>query len=76
MPGIRIGVVGRITAGRFAGEWVRIDDDSDSTGGFLVFQSEDGSFTQAGDQWVEDRASLDEYFAELGWVVAWADEAG
>ena len=54
---------------------VLVRDDSQNTGGFLVFEwwenstgpNANGSF----DSWVENMSSLEQFFAESGWVVEW-----
>jgi hypothetical protein len=75
-PEIPIGVVGRILAGPNAGWYLRVDDDADHTGGFLVLQSSrpfDGAAADAlgYDDWIERREDLARFIAHRGWVVSW-----
>jgi hypothetical protein len=70
---IRIGAVGRIVSGDYAGWYVKVQDDSENTGGFLILISGDRTF-QSGkgfDGWVEGRAMLEGYFRESSWQVEW-----
>jgi hypothetical protein len=70
---IPIGKLGRIRRGEYAGWFVRVDDDSESTGGFLALISPDQEF--AGplgyDNWAEDEAALERYFRKLDGDVEW-----
>ncbi|WP_087016514.1 hypothetical protein [Thaumasiovibrio subtropicus] len=71
---IKIGQVGTIISGDDAGFEVRILDDSESTGGYLICISR--SFNQKSsegyDDWVEDYESLVGYFSESNWVIDWS----
>lgn len=73
---IPIEVIGTILNSRHAGHKVRVSDDSENTGGFLIFewwQGSDGpNAANAFDSWVEKKADLEEFFLETGWVVQWA----
>jgi hypothetical protein len=55
---------------------VRVADDSESTGGFLVYewwQGSDGPNQDfAFDSWVESELALQQFFKETGWLVQWA----
>ncbi len=70
---VPIGQVGRIQRGEYAGWFVRVDDDSDNTGGLLVLLSPNPQF--AGpvgfDDWCEDEAALERYFRKLDGDVDW-----
>jgi len=54
---------------------VLVKDDTQSTGGFLIFEWWVGSAgpnrNDAFDSWVEDKKSLEQFFAESDWVVEW-----
>lgn len=70
---IQINKTGLVLAGDNMGWQVRVDDDSENTGGFLVLTSHDFSdpSAEAFDDWVEDEVALREYFKESGWIVKW-----
>jgi len=69
---VRIGVLGRITAGEEIGRYVKVEDDRENTGGYLILTADDPQLSFNGyDGWVESRQDLDGYFGESGWVVAW-----
>jgi hypothetical protein len=70
-PEIRIGVRGRITAGRDAGASVFIQDVASSTGGFLVLVGQDLTEPVGYDDWVKDLNDLKDYFTQVGWRVEW-----
>ena len=72
---IPCGVVGVINNSEKAGHKVRVADDAETTGGFLIYEWWTGSNgpNEAGafDGWVEDRGALRRYFEEAGWQVQW-----
>ena len=75
MNDIRIGIVGIVTNGEYPNMRIRIEDDSENTGGFLIYQWWEGSngpnAQNAFDDWVETKDTLGKYLAESGWVVEW-----
>jgi hypothetical protein len=75
MPKIEIGPVGKIVEGDDAGYYVKIVDDEQNTGGFLVITSDSPDFSTGYDDWVENRSALEEYFVESGWRIEWSDES-
>lgn len=73
MMGIPIGVVGEIVSGEQQGFFVKVLDDSEFTGGFLIINSASTSDMKDGfDDWVEDEGSLCQYFSEAGWKINWS----
>ena len=48
---IKVGVLGKVLAGDDIGSWVRIDDDSENTGGFLIHVSPNPDWTGGGVDW-------------------------
>ena len=72
---IKIGVVGRIMEGDEAGSYVKVVDDSSSTGGYLVLTSANPDMSNGFDNWVEDRESLARYFEESRWAINWTSSA-
>jgi hypothetical protein len=68
-----IGKTGRIVAGDDLGRFVKVVDDSENTGGFLVLTADDVEFRSGHDNWVEDEAALKRYFQEAGWLVEWIE---
>lgn len=72
---VPIGPIGLILNSDRAGHFVRVEDDSENTGGFLVFEwwvdsggpNKEGAF----DSWVENLESLGKFFVESGWEVKW-----
>ena len=72
MRDIRVGVVGRISAGDEAGRYVEVLDDSASSGGFLIQMYERSDRSGEGhDAWVGSIVDVDFYFDEAGWSVEW-----
>ena len=73
MVDIQIGRVGKIIEGDYIGNEVKVIDDSDSTGGFLILTSTSfsGQTEEGFDDWVENRECLVEYFKESRWVIEW-----
>jgi hypothetical protein len=70
---IRIGTWGRIMAGEEAGHYVFVQDDSESTGGFLILTKPDPRGPGGTDSWVEKYDDLPRFFAEAGWVIEWLE---
>jgi hypothetical protein len=68
---IRIGEIGRIKRGDELGKYVKILDDSQSTGGYLILTSSNADFISGFDNWVENFDILKKYFEESGWEVEW-----
>jgi hypothetical protein len=75
MGDIKIGVVGVVTNGGHPGMRIRIEDDSENTGGYLIYQwweGSDGPNAQgAFDDWVETADDLRKFLGEEGWVIEW-----
>jgi hypothetical protein len=64
--------IGRITAGEEIGRFVRIVDDSENTGGYLIVTSTDREGEiEAFDNWVESTVDVEKYIEESGWEIAW-----
>jgi hypothetical protein len=77
MRELPIGRLGRITTGDELGRVVEIVDDSDRTGGFLIFTYADFDRSpEVFDGWVETFADVGSYFDESGWEIEWADPPG
>ncbi len=75
MNDIKIGVVGIVVNGEYPNMCIRIEDDSENTGGYLIYQWWEGSngpnAGNAFDDWVESDAVLREYMKEAKWEIAW-----
>ena len=54
-----------------AGSFVKIQDDSENTGGYLILLSDRDDFSSGSDDWVEDSKALEQYFEESEWEVNW-----
>lgn len=71
---IPVGKKGRIVQGVHAGWFVFIQDDSASTGGFLILIAEDKDFKGQGfDSWVENQDKLEQYFRYANWQIDWLE---
>ena len=68
---VRIGQVGRIIAGDEAGKYVKVVDDKENTGGYLILTANTPDMRVGFDNWVENKESLSDYFVEAGWSVEW-----
>lgn len=72
---IPIGVNGRILNSTHKDHFVRVDDDSENSGGFLIYErweKSDGPNAGGGfDNWVENSDALSQFFAEAQWAVQW-----
>ena len=73
----RVGQTGRILHGPNQGWFVKVEDDSTSTGGYLVllFRSLDPNDKVGFDDWVENDSLLRAYFKRSGWTIEWLQDA-
>ncbi|WP_248323020.1 hypothetical protein [Caballeronia sp. Sq4a] len=71
MEKILYGIVGKIIAGDNAGSYVKVEDDSASTGGFLILTSGHPDLSAGFDNWVETKDAVERFFAESNWNVEW-----
>ncbi|RYF53830.1 MAG: hypothetical protein EOO27_25225 [Comamonadaceae bacterium] len=63
--------VGRIVAGEEKGRFLKVIDDSPSTGGFLILTADSADMAGGHDSWVENTAALQAYFDESRWEIDW-----
>jgi hypothetical protein len=68
----KIGKKGRIRSGKDAGFFVRIQDDSENTGGYLILIWQDVP-SVGYDYWVENLADLEQFMREAGWDIEWLE---
>ena len=68
----KIGKLGRIKNGEHAGFFVRIQDDSPNTGGYLILMWRE-SPTEGYDNWVEGPNDLDQFVQESNWDIEWLE---
>lgn len=69
---IKINTVGKILTGHQAGWYVKIQDDREDSGGFLILTAESSEWNGKGfDNWVEDEDSLQKFFIQAGWTILW-----
>ena len=72
MDFVPVGVIGKIVSpGDKYGWFVKVEDDSQNTGGYLVLEWRDSPKTGS-DCWVENRESVNQFFREAGWKVVWS----
>jgi hypothetical protein len=69
---IKIGSTGRICSGENCGGFVKVVDDADATGGYLILTSSNPDFSPGFDDWVEDIEAVNRHFVAMGWVIDWS----
>ena len=72
---IEIGKVGLIDEGDMKGWYIRVDDDTINTGGFLILYNlcPDMSSSSGYDGWVENKEYLKDFFEESSWNIKWLE---
>lgn len=68
---IQINRLGKILQGDEKGYYIKIVDDLENTGGFLILTSPDLDMKKGFDNWVNDKESLKGYFMESNWIIEW-----
>ncbi|HAL71290.1 MAG TPA: hypothetical protein DCP71_05900 [Verrucomicrobiales bacterium] len=68
---IQINVIGKILTGENSGCYIKVKDDSDATGGYLILTSSTSDFSDGFDNWVANLPQLTAYFEEANWRVQW-----
>lgn len=68
----KIGKKGRLRNGKHAGFFVRIKDDSQNTGGYLILCWKDAPL-EGYDDWVENLVDLEQFLRESGWDIEWLE---
>ncbi|KJF81682.1 hypothetical protein UA31_11070 [Photobacterium angustum] len=65
--------IGLIESGDEQGSQLKVLDDSESTGGFLILTGKNlsGPNYETFDSWVENKEELHSYFTESNWVIKW-----
>lgn len=68
---VRIGQIDRIIAGYEIGNYVKVIDDKENTGGYLILIAAAPNMQVGFDNWVENKEALAGYFVEAGWSIEW-----
>jgi hypothetical protein len=71
MTEIRKDTPGTITTGRWKGQTILIEDQTATTGGYLILIGPNEKGEQGGDLWVE-AGELEAAFEEAGWEIQWS----
>jgi hypothetical protein len=75
MSVVPVGVIGKIVFPEDRRGWfVKVEDDSQNTGGFLLLEWRDDP-REGFDSWTENRDALDQFFLETGWKILWSVSA-
>lgn len=64
----KIGKKGRIRSGQYADFFVRVEDDSHNTEGYLILIWKDAP-SVGYDNWVENLADLEQFLREADWGI-------
>ena len=69
---IPVGKIGRLISGDERSRYVKVEDDLENTGGYLILISSNPDFNSGADHWVE-KELLANFLEELGAVI-WSVE--
>ncbi len=75
MTTIEINKTGKIVKGNYFGWHIRILNDRDYTGGFLLLLLSPFNPADSYDHWVSDARELKQYVAAQGWEIDWDADA-
>jgi len=70
---IRIGKWGRIISGDEAGWYLKVEDDANSTGGYIIITCKEPGSNIGYDNWVKDLVHLRNYFKASNWSIEWLE---
>jgi hypothetical protein len=74
MRKLPVDTIGNIVAGDELGRVVEVVDDSENTGGYLIFTYADlDRSPEVFDVWVESIVDAELYFDDHGWRVEWVE---
>jgi hypothetical protein len=68
---IKIGQIGKIVAGEELGNYIKVLDDTENSGGYLILTATDPNFLDGFDNWVENKEAISQYFNEASWLIDW-----
>ncbi|USD22766.1 hypothetical protein MJO52_06415 [Microbulbifer variabilis] len=70
---IEIGKLGIIESGDEEGFQIKVLNDSENTGGFLILTGKDlnDEESEGFDSWVSSYSELESYFKESNWKIKW-----
>lgn len=74
---IKIGVIGKIIEGDLCGWFLKIKEDFDESGGYLILISKDSNlskYSEGYDYWAEDKNIVKEMINGFKWKIQWLDE--
>jgi hypothetical protein len=76
MNDIKIGKIGRIVAGNDSGWFIKIEDDSQNTGGYLILIANSPNFapcsqSEGYNYRVENQSALEGFFKHSKWQINW-----
>ena len=69
---IPLGRIGEIINSDCKERYIKVEEDFENTGGYLIFYSATLDFVYAYDDWTP-KADLQAYFEEAGWQIEWLD---
>ncbi len=71
MADIPFNTFGKIIQGSNKGWFVKLEDDTEGTGGFYIYEMEDMKGGEGFDSWVEHKEDIKDYFDECNWIIDW-----
>ncbi len=73
MTNIQFDKTGLIIKGDNTGWYVKLEDDTENTGGFYIYQFKENNenSTEGFDNWMETKEDVIGYFEESNWEIKW-----
>ncbi|THV59678.1 hypothetical protein EZV76_08925 [Flagellimonas alvinocaridis] len=71
MVEVQFGIFGKIITGHNEGWYVKLEDNTDQSGGFYIYEMPNLEGDNGFDTWLESKEDIKSYFDECNWKIEW-----